>query len=102
MTPGEKCRLYQDLGELIQSGMSLPRAVEKLSQHSRGRTHSLLRRMSKRLSDGEPFSDVIRSEKEIEPVDSALFAASERAGRLERGLKMAGDYYAALAEARKR
>ena len=102
MTPSEKCRLYHDLGELIKSGMTLTRAVEKLSKHSRGRTQAFLDRLSPRLLKGEPLSEALQNEPEIEPMEGALFSASEHAGRLERGFQMASEYYGALAEAKRR
>ena len=102
MHPRDKARLYHDLGELIKSGMTLPRAVEKLANHSGGAPRRALRGISRGLAQGETLAGALPGQPGINELDAALFAASERAGKLERGFALAAEYYNALAEARSR
>ena len=102
MRPKDKARLYHDLGELIRSGMALPRAVEKLGQHSRGAAGRTLEGIGAVLASGGTLTDALRGEREISEMDAALLSACERAGKLERGFALAAEYYGALAEARSR
>jgi type II secretory pathway component PulF len=102
MNPRDKSRLYHDLGQLIRSGMTLPRAVEKLAEHSRGRARSLLHGIGAGLAKGDTVAEAVARLPQINELDTALFAASERAGKLDRGFDLAADYYNALAEARSR
>lgn len=102
MHPREKSRLYHDLGELIHSGMPLPRAVERLASHSNGATRRILKGISAGLSRGQTAGESLSGQPGINGLDAALLTASERAGKLDRGFKLAADYYEALAEARSR
>ena len=102
MHPRDKSRLYHDLGELLRSGIPLPRAVERLAAHSKGAARKTLQGISAALATGDTASGALAAQSGINGLDAALFAASERAGKLDRGFKLAADYYAALAEARGR
>ena len=102
MHPRDKSRLFHDLGELIQSGMTLPRAVERLATHAQGSARRTLQGISAGLSRGQTVPEALAGQPGINGLDAALFTASERAGKLDRGFKLASDYYAALAEARSR
>src|SRR4051812_5856576 len=102
MHPREKARLYHDLGELIASGITLPRAVDKLSLHTSGGIRRTLQGIAARLARGETLAESIAGQRGINDLDAALFTATERAGKLERGFRLAAEYYEALAEARAR
>ena len=102
MHPRDKARLYHDLGELIKSGMTLPRAVERLAAHSSGAPRRTLRGIARGLAQGETLAGTLPGQPGINELDAALFAASERAGKLDRGFALAAEYYGALAEARSR
>ena len=100
MHPRDKSRLYHDLGQLIRSGMTLPRAVEKLATHSRGEVRKILAGISSGLAQGDTMADAVARQPQIDDLDAALFAATDRAGKLDRGFVLAAEYYAVLAEAR--
>jgi type IV pilus assembly protein PilC len=102
MHPRDKARLYHDLGEMIRSGVTLQRAVERLSNHSRGPAGRVLRGIGAGIARGDTLADTLPHQPGINELDAALFAASERSGKLDRGFALAEGYYAALAEARSR
>ncbi len=102
MHPRDKSRLYHDLGELLKSGMTLPKAVARLALHSRGASRRVLEGIAAGVGRGETLADSLRGLRGIDDLDIALFSASERAGKLDRGFDLASDYYHALSEARDR
>ncbi len=100
MHPREKARLYHDLGELLRSGVTFHRAIEKLAQHAQGATSSVMRGLSTAVSAGATMPEALAAQPQINGLDAALFTASDRAGMLDHGFALASEYYAALAEAR--
>ena len=54
------------------------------------------------LAKGDTVAEAVARQPQINDLDTALFAASERAGKLDRGFDLAAEYYNALAEARSR
>ena len=103
MNPREKARLYHDLGQLIRSGTSFPKAIETLSPHTRGNARSALAAVKTALARGVTVAEALTAGAPfIAPLEAGMFTASDRAGRLENGLAHASEYYGALAEARSR
>jgi type IV pilus assembly protein PilC len=102
MHPRDKSRLYHDLGELMKSGMTLSRAVERLVLHTRGAPRSVLQGVARGVAQGKTLAESLQDQRGINDLDVALFTASERAGKLDRGFELAAQYYTALAEARDR
>jgi type II secretory pathway component PulF len=62
----------------------------------------LLQGIGAGLAKGDTVAEAVARQPQINDLDTALFAASERAGRLDRGFDLASEYYNALAEARSR
>lgn len=100
MHPREKARLFHDLGELLRSGVTFHRAIDKLAQHARGTTAAVMRGLADAVSNGATMADALAAQPQINALDAALFTASDRAGMLDHGFTLASEYYAALAEAR--
>jgi type II secretory pathway component PulF len=103
MNPREKARLYHELGQLVRSGTPLRRAIETLLPHTRGTSRTALAGVKAALEHGDTVAEALTAGAPfIAPLEAGMFAASDRAGRLESGLAHASEYYAALAEARSR
>jgi type II secretory pathway component PulF len=103
MNAPEKARLYHDLGQLLRSGTPFPKALSILAPHSRGRTALAIGALRAALDRGATVPEAFdAAAPAIAPLEAAMFAASERAGRLENGLAHASEYYAAIAETRSR
>ena len=103
MHPGEKATLFHELGQLVRTGTPFPKAIEKLARHSSGRARASLARIKDSLERGGTVGDsLLAGTPLISPLEACVFAASDRAGRLDAGLEQASQYYAALAEARSR
>lgn len=100
MHPREKARLYQELGQLIRSGTPFPKAIELLTPLTRGKARSALAAIKAGLERGATVAEALAAGTPfIAPLESGMFAASDRAGRLENGFAHAAEYYGALAEA---
>jgi type II secretory pathway component PulF len=100
MHPREKTRLYQELGQLVRSGTPFPKAIEVLLPHTRGNARAALTAIRAALNRGATVAEALAGGAPfIAPLESGIFAASDRAGRLENGLAHAAEYYGALAEA---
>ena len=103
MNPREKVRLYHELAQLIRSGVPFPKAIEKLANLTRGNARAALVAVSAALSRGASVAESLAAGAPfIGPLEAGMFAASDRAGRVENGLTHASEYYAALTEARGR
>src|SRR6266446_1643319 len=103
MSPREKARLYHELGQLVQSGVPFPRAVEKLAALTRGNSHRALAAVSAAIGRGASIGEALAAGAPfIAPLEAGIFIASDRAGRLETGLAHAEEYYSAIGGARGR
>ncbi len=101
MTPGEKARLFHELGQLVRAGAPFPKAVEKLARHCSGRARSSLVGVKRALDSGLTVSESLRAGAPlIGSLEACVFAASDRAGRLDSGLEQASQYHGAIATAR--
>lgn len=100
MNPREKARLYHELGQMVRTGTPFPKAIEMLSGLTRGNSHRALSAVGSALSRGKTVAEALAAGQPfISPLESGMFSASDRAGRLESGLAHASEYYAAIAEA---
>lgn len=103
MNPREKRRLYHELGQLVRSGTPFSKAVETLIPHTRGDARSALAAVKTALDRGTTVAEaLVAGAPFISPLETGMFTASDRAGRLENGLDHASEYYGALSEARSR
>ncbi len=101
MNPGEKARLFHELGQLVRAGAPFPKAVEKLARHCSGRARSSLLAVKRALDGGLTVSESLRAGAPlVGSLEACVFAASDRAGRLEAGLDQASQYHGAIAAAR--
>ncbi len=98
----EKARLYHELGQLLRAGFSLPRALEKLRSFTRGEPAAALGQAARALENGGTSAEALAAPAAFGGLDAAIFAASEKSGRLERGLAMAAEYHETMASARSR
>jgi len=94
-----KARLYHDLGQLLRAGFNLPRALEKLLPHARREAREALRQVGRVLENGGTAAEALAAPPAFAGLDAAIFAASDKAGRLERGLALAAEYHETLAAA---
>ncbi len=100
MTPQTKARLFHDLGQLIHSGMAFPKAVEKLRAISPGGAGRVLRGLSAAVLGGSSVAEAFASQQpQLGALETGIFIASDRAGRLDQGLAHAAEYYEAIAAA---
>ncbi len=103
MYPSEKATLYHELGQLVRSGTPFPKAIEKLATFTRGPARASLTAITAGLVRGATVSEALAlGIPLIAPLEAGIFAAGDRAGRLETSLDHVSEYYAALAEARGR
>lgn len=103
MHPSEKATLYHELGRLVRSGTPFPKAIEKLASFTRGPARTGLAAITAALSRGATVSESLAlGTPLIAPLDAGVFAAGDRAGRLETSLEHVSAYYAAIAETRAR
>ena len=103
MHPSEKATLYHELGQLVRSGTPFPKAIEKLASFTRGSAHTGLAAITAGLVRGATVSEALAlGIPLIAPLEAGIFAAGDRAGRLETSLDHVSEYYAALASARGR
>lgn len=102
MRSREKALLFHELAQLLRAGIPLARAVEKLIPLARGTAASALRRISGVLARGGTAQEALSAPPEFGGLDAAVLTASDKAGRLDKGLEQAAQYYDALAEARGR
>jgi type II secretory pathway component PulF len=100
MQPRDKARLFHDLGELIRSGVPFHKAIELLSQRARGPVAGVMRGLRTSLANGDTLPEALSKQRGINDLDAALFSASERSGKLDRGFALAAEYYKALDDAR--
>jgi type II secretory pathway component PulF len=97
MQPRDKSRLYHDLGQLIRSGMTLASSGGKTRGTFAWARRGLLHAIGAGLAKGDTVAEAVARQPQINDLDTALFAASERAGKLDRGFDLAAEYYNALA-----
>jgi len=103
MHPGEKASLFHELGQFVRTGTPFPKAIEKLASLSGGQSRASFARIKRALDGGASVGEsLLAGTPLISALEACVFAASDRAGRLESGLEQASQYYAALAEARTR
>ena len=103
MHPREKATLYHELGQLVRSGTPFPKAIEKLASFTRGPARAGLAAITAALGRGATVSEALAlGTPLIAPLEAGIFAAGDRAGRLEASLDHVSGYYAAIAEARGR
>jgi type IV pilus assembly protein PilC len=102
MRSREKAILFHELAQLLRAGVPLARAVERLVPLSRGNVQAALQRISTVLASGGTAQEAFAAPPQFRGLDAAVLSASDKAGRLDKGLEQAAAYYEALAEARGR
>ena len=103
MHPRDKARLFHDLGQLIHGGVPLTRAIENLATHTRGKCAAVLCGIRASLSNGASIAEAFAAQQPtISALEAGIFAASDRAGCLDKGLTQAAEYYDAIANAQSR
>ncbi len=100
MQARDKARLYHDLGELMRSGVPFHKAIELLAQRTRGPVAGVMRGLRKALANGDTLPEALATQRGINDLDAALFSASERSGKLDRGFALASEYYKSIDTAR--
>jgi type II secretory pathway component PulF len=100
MQARDKARLYHDLGELMRSGVPFHKAIDLLAQRARGPVAGVMRGLRDSLARGNTLPEALAAQRGINDLDAALFSASERSGKLDRGFALAAGYYKALDSAR--
>jgi type IV pilus assembly protein PilC len=99
MHPREKAHLYHELGQFLRAGIPLPRAVERLMTIVRGESAMALQAVANVLSSGGTVQEAFSAPPAFAGLDASLFAATDRAGHLEKGMSQAEEYYQAMAGA---
>jgi type II secretory pathway component PulF len=98
----EKQIFFQQLAQLIRSGIALPLAAEKLTRTSSARIRKTSKRLHRLLEKNELTAaeafDSLRPE--LEPLERSTLSALARAGRLDLGLQRLADYFGVLARTR--
>jgi type II secretory pathway component PulF len=103
MHPSEKATLYHELGRLVHSGTPFPKAIEMVASFTRGPGRTGLAAIKAALNRGATVSESLAlGAPLIAPLDAGVFAAGDRAGRLDTSLEHVSEYYAAVAGARAR
>jgi general secretion pathway protein F len=103
MQPREKVRFFHDLSELIKSGITFPRAVETLSKYTRGKSRAALAQIGVSLTQGNTAADSLKAAPDaFGDLECGILTASERAGRLDQGLRQLAEYWEVIAAARSR
>jgi type IV pilus assembly protein PilC len=98
----DKARLYHELGQLLRAGFSLPRALEKLIALHRGQAATALQEAAAVLKNGGTSAEALSKPAAFAGLDSAIFAAGDKSGQLERCLALAGEYHETVAAAQSR
>jgi len=98
----DKARLFHELGQLLRAGFPLPRALEKLIGLTRGEARAALTESAEVLKNGGTSAEALAAPGAFAGLDSAIFAAGDKSGQLERGLALAADYHQTVANARSR
>ncbi len=97
----EKQSLYPSLGQLLRSGITLPRALTSLAQTSSGRQRRLINRVNEALTAGLTLADALtRQRPDVSDLEIGVAAGVEKSGRLEHGMTQLSNYFGALAAAR--
>ncbi|MBM3848053.1 MAG: hypothetical protein FJ405_17420 [Verrucomicrobia bacterium] len=87
LTPGEldrRSNLYRELGQMTESGLTLPRALETISRHAnRPHVRTAVTQILRALNEGNSLSTALLAAGNWLPMfDIALLGAGEQSGRL--------------------
>ncbi|HEX8309885.1 MAG TPA: type II secretion system F family protein [Chthoniobacteraceae bacterium] len=97
----EKQSFYHHLGQLLRSGVALPKALDKLALTSRGGAQRLVKQLRDSIGSGATIGEAFAAARPaVSRLEATVIDAVDRTGRLEHGMKQLADSYAALATAR--
>jgi type II secretory pathway component PulF len=97
----EKQSLYHSLAQLVRSGVPFPSALENLARTTRGGMRNVVRRLKDSVAGGQTVGEAFaRQHPAVGEMEMGVIAATERAGKLERGLTQLSEYFGALEQAR--
>ncbi|MEO8353912.1 MAG: type II secretion system F family protein [Chthoniobacteraceae bacterium] len=99
----EKQRFFDSLARLVRSGITLPKALDKLSRSAEKSLRRVMEAMRGQLGEGRTVAEVFRSQdRELGIMESSVLGAAERTGRMDEVLHELADYHGALASAREK
>ena len=97
----QKQSLYHSLAQLIRSGTSFPKALDKLAGTTRGGARRLMDAARKSLGSGRTIGEAFAAQhSDVTPLEASVLSAVEKSGQLDHGLRELSDYFGALAKAR--
>ncbi len=99
----EKQRFFDSLARMVRSGITLPKALEKLARTVERRLRKVTDAMRHQLGEGRTVAEVFRSQdRELGIMEASVLGAAERTGRMDQVLHELADYHGALASAREK
>ncbi|HWD17940.1 MAG TPA: type II secretion system F family protein [Verrucomicrobiae bacterium] len=97
ITPGqlnERAELYHQIGIMLAAGITLPQALDQVSQTSPRSLRPTLQTLQRGLREGLTLTDSIETLGSwIPSFDAALLEAGERSGRMDATFKLLATYY---------
>jgi type II secretory pathway component PulF len=92
--PGFKVKriLFQELGLLLRSGITLPSALQKLENTSRGQLRKFAGRLRQRAERGDSFAEIFAEDHGLSRMESAVLRACSRGGRLDDGCSLLAEH----------
>ena len=86
--PWKKARIYNDLGSMLRSGVSLVEAIHTMAEARKGNVGKLFRGLQESVEQGQGLGVAMAMQPErISPGDAALIEASELTGNLPEALE---------------
>lgn len=101
MAPRAKQQLFYSLAQLLRAGITFPQALDKLASSARGPVRRAVAVIRDRIRAGDTVAEACAAAN-LGSTESAVLAAVERAGSLDRGLEQLSEYFGAIAAARGR
>ncbi len=86
--------IYQNLSDLLESGVPILRAIKTAAQGTRGRWNITLKNIVKLISGGSSLSEAAAEYPRLfKPIDCMVIETGEMSGNLPRALKLLSEWY---------
>lgn len=100
LTLRQRQSFYHELGQLIRAGIPFPRAIETMSQETRGGLRRVLHGIHTAIGRGGTVGEAFRAQPDLDGMEAGIIAACDRSGRIDQGALHLEGYFGALIEAR--
>ncbi len=96
----QKRDFYHELGQLVRSGVPFPKAIDTLTERTRGAMRLFLHGLRDAAARGETVGGAFGRQRGAGAMEQSIIGASAHSGRLDEGCRMLSDYFATLEKAR--